>query len=85
MLFLLLLAGLTPTLLATPGEDSLDRFLALDTRQPDYRGTRHLEAENGTPNSLSRSAACCIVSQSVREPMMMPTRGRGVSGVKGRV
>jgi hypothetical protein len=48
MLFLLLLAGLTPTLLATPGEDSLDRFLALDTRQPDYRGTRHLEAENGT-------------------------------------
>jgi hypothetical protein len=47
MLFLLLVAGLTPTLLAKPSEDSLDRFLAHDGRQPHYRGTRHLEAENG--------------------------------------
>lgn len=47
MLFLLLVAGFAPTLLATPGEDPLDRFLAHDARQPHYRGTRHLEAENG--------------------------------------
>ena len=47
MLFLMM-AGLTPTLLATPSDDSLDRFLAHDARQPHYRGTRHLEAENGT-------------------------------------
>jgi hypothetical protein len=47
VLSLLLVAGLAPTLLATPGEDSLDRFLAHDARQPHYRGTRHLEAENG--------------------------------------
>jgi hypothetical protein len=47
MLFLLLLAGLTPTLLATPSDDVLDRFLAQDASQPHYRGTRHLEAENG--------------------------------------
>lgn len=47
MLFLLMMAGLAPTLLATPSNDSLDRFLAHDGRQPHYRGTRHLEAENG--------------------------------------
>lgn len=47
MLFLILAAGLAPTLLATPAEDSLDRFLAHDARQPHYRGARHLEAENG--------------------------------------
>jgi len=47
MLFLLLLAGLTSALLATPGDDSLDRFLGHDASQPHYRGTRHLEAENG--------------------------------------
>ena len=48
MLFLLLMAGFAPTLLATAGEDPLDRFLAHDARQPHYRGTRHLEAENGS-------------------------------------
>lgn len=50
MLFLLMVAGATPTLLATPdqGDDSIDRFLAHATRQPDYRGTRRLEAENGS-------------------------------------
>jgi hypothetical protein len=47
VLFLLMAAGLAPTLLATPSDDSLDRFLAHDARQPYYRGTRHLEAENG--------------------------------------
>lgn len=47
ILSLLLVAGIVPTLLAAPGEDSLDRFLAQDARQPHYRGTRHLEAENG--------------------------------------
>jgi hypothetical protein len=47
MLFLLIVAGLAPTLLATPGDDSLDRFLAHDASQPHYRGTRRLEAENG--------------------------------------
>jgi hypothetical protein len=47
MLFLLVVAGLAPTLLATSGEDSLDRFLAHNAPQPHYRGTRHLEAENG--------------------------------------
>jgi hypothetical protein len=46
-LFMLLLAGLTPAMLATPSNDSLDRFLAHDASQPQYRGTRHLEAENG--------------------------------------
>ena len=47
MLVLLLLAGLVPTLVATPHDDSLDRFLAHDASQPHYRGTRRLEAENG--------------------------------------
>ena len=46
MLFLIL-ATFAPTLLATTDEDPLDRFLAHDARQPHYRGTRHLEAENG--------------------------------------
>jgi len=52
MLFLLLLAGVAPTLLATPrndsSDDSLNRFLAHTSRQADYRGTRRLEAENGS-------------------------------------
>ena len=48
MLFLLMVAGLVPTLVATSGDDSIERFLARDARQPHYRGTRHLEAENGT-------------------------------------
>ena len=47
MLLLILVAAFAPTLLATTDEDSLDRFLAHDARQPHYRGTRHLEAENG--------------------------------------
>ena len=29
----------------------------------------------GTPNSLSRAAACCITSQSDELPMTMPTMG----------
>jgi hypothetical protein len=48
MPFLLMMVGLVPALLAAPADDSLDRFLAHDARQPDYRGTRHLEAQNGT-------------------------------------
>ena len=50
MLFLLMVAGAAPTLLATPdrADDSIDRFLAHATRQADYRGTRRLEAENGS-------------------------------------
>jgi hypothetical protein len=48
LLIVLLVAALSPTLLARPSDDSLDRFLAHDARQPQYRGTRHLEAENGT-------------------------------------
>ena len=52
MLFLLLVAGMASTLLATSGDissdDSIDRFLANAPRQPEYRGTRRLEAENGS-------------------------------------
>ena len=51
LLFLLMVAGLAATLLATPDnstDESIDRFLAHPTRQADYRGTRHLEAENGS-------------------------------------
>ena len=47
MLVVLLVTGLAPTLLANPSEGPLDLFLALDPGQPPYRGTRHLEAENG--------------------------------------
>ena len=51
MLFLLLVAGMASTLLATSrdisSDNSIDRFLANAPRQPDYRGTRHLEADNG--------------------------------------
>jgi hypothetical protein len=51
MLFLLIVAGVAPTLVATPGfdstDDSINRFLAHTSRQADYRGTRRLEAENG--------------------------------------
>ena len=50
MLFLLMVAGLAPTLVATPGDDSIDRFLANAPRPPDYRGTRRLEAVNGSRN-----------------------------------
>ena len=50
-LLLLMVASVAPMLLATSGndssDDSIDRFLANAPRQPDYRGTRHLEAENG--------------------------------------
>lgn len=52
MLCLLMVGAVAPTLLATPGyvspDDSIERFLAHVPRQPDYRGTRHLEAENGS-------------------------------------
>jgi len=50
MLCLLMVAGMASTLLATPvaTDDSIERFLAHAPRQPDYRGTRHLEAENGS-------------------------------------
>ena len=52
MLFLLLVSGAAPTLLSEPRNnssgDSLDRFLATAPRQADYRGTRRLEAENGS-------------------------------------
>ena len=52
ILFLLLVAGAAPTLLSearnNPSDDSLDRFLAHVPRQPDYQGTRRLEAENGS-------------------------------------
>ena len=53
MLFLLMVAGLASTLLATPGDstdDSIDRFLAHAPRQADYRGSRRLEAVNGSRN-----------------------------------
>ena len=32
-------------------------------------------ASKGTPRASSCCAACCIVSQSLWEPMMIPTRG----------
>jgi len=50
MLFLLIVAGAAATLVATPdqADDSIARFLAHATRQADYRGTRRLEAENGS-------------------------------------
>lgn len=47
MLFLLMVAAVATTLLATPGDESIDRFFAQASRQADYRGTRRLEAENG--------------------------------------
>jgi hypothetical protein len=54
MLFLLIVAGVAPTLVATPGfdstDDSINRFLAHTSRQADYRGTRRLEAVNGSRN-----------------------------------
>jgi len=56
ILFLFPVSGVAPTLLATPGDlsadvstdESIDRFLAHAPRQPDYRGTRRLEAETGS-------------------------------------
>ena len=48
ILCLLVVAGAAPTLPATTADDSIDRFLAHAPRQPDYRGTRRLEAENGS-------------------------------------
>ena len=42
------MTSLAPTLLATKSEPSIDRFLAHDARQPGYRGTRYLEAANGS-------------------------------------
>jgi hypothetical protein len=52
ILFLLMMAAVAPTLLATPGyfpsDEPIDRFLTHAPHPPDYRGTRHLEAENGS-------------------------------------
>ena len=63
------------------------RSAAVDAYSNSRSGVRWADTtrvSNGTPSASRVSAACCMVSQSDRDPMITPTTGSAMAGVYRR-